>query len=305
VSFNDYGYDPKIGRRWGIDPEHRIYISPYAVFANNPLMFKDKNGEDIVDGSKLFEYFDVLNQVADELERISNKIDAYGKAVDDAMAAQDQYHQGQSIVDKIARGPGQVITSIIDYFTDDHLTDKIEGYKEGLQSSINEYEELASSYGVINEEVQKALLNKNGIALPDHDTGEINLYNLISISDEATANSSIHKNSDKYKGPQSVYEIKINGKVYKYGKADGKNLTKGDNGKPVPRRLQSQLEKLRRDHPRSFVRGKEVYKSKSITTKKIKQIETKKIVDYKEKYGQGKYIPYGNKGHKKLGKPKK
>lgn len=45
ISFNDFGYDPRTGRRWRIDPAFKEYpsISPYAAFANNPLIFTDPN----------------------------------------------------------------------------------------------------------------------------------------------------------------------------------------------------------------------------------------------------------------------
>jgi RHS repeat-associated protein len=47
-SFADYGYDPRLGRRWQIDPKTHKYpwISPYATFNNNPIFFVDINGED-------------------------------------------------------------------------------------------------------------------------------------------------------------------------------------------------------------------------------------------------------------------
>jgi len=37
-------YDPRIGRRWNIDPIFRAYESSYAVFANNPIMLNDPKG---------------------------------------------------------------------------------------------------------------------------------------------------------------------------------------------------------------------------------------------------------------------
>lgn len=45
ISFNDYGYDPRIGRRWNIDPVDQYDISGYAVFNNNPNFFTDPDGE--------------------------------------------------------------------------------------------------------------------------------------------------------------------------------------------------------------------------------------------------------------------
>jgi RHS repeat-associated protein len=45
--FGDYGYDPRMGRRWNIDPLFREYAnqSPYSTFNNNPILFKDSTGK--------------------------------------------------------------------------------------------------------------------------------------------------------------------------------------------------------------------------------------------------------------------
>jgi len=50
LSFGDYGYDTRLGRRWQIDPKTRKYpeISPYAAFANNPIYFTDPDGKEPV-----------------------------------------------------------------------------------------------------------------------------------------------------------------------------------------------------------------------------------------------------------------
>lgn len=47
VSFGDYGNDPRLGRRWNLDPQAwRIPgVSPYAINHNNPIVFTDPNGE--------------------------------------------------------------------------------------------------------------------------------------------------------------------------------------------------------------------------------------------------------------------
>ena len=49
LSFNDYGYDPRTGRRFCLDPHAKDYpeISPYAAFGDNPIFFTDPDGRDI------------------------------------------------------------------------------------------------------------------------------------------------------------------------------------------------------------------------------------------------------------------
>jgi RHS repeat-associated protein len=45
ISFNDYGYDPRTGRRWQHDPIKQVGISPYATFNNNPIFYSDPDGQ--------------------------------------------------------------------------------------------------------------------------------------------------------------------------------------------------------------------------------------------------------------------
>ena len=45
LAFGDYGYDPRLGRRWNIDPVEIVGISGYSTFRNNPNFWKDPDGE--------------------------------------------------------------------------------------------------------------------------------------------------------------------------------------------------------------------------------------------------------------------
>ncbi len=45
LSFGDYGYSPRLGRRWNIDPVEIVGMSGYATFRNNPNFWKDPDGE--------------------------------------------------------------------------------------------------------------------------------------------------------------------------------------------------------------------------------------------------------------------
>jgi len=40
-------YDTRLGRRWNLDPITKPWESPYACFANNPIVFSDPYGDDI------------------------------------------------------------------------------------------------------------------------------------------------------------------------------------------------------------------------------------------------------------------
>jgi RHS repeat-associated protein len=39
-------YDPRLGRRWNLDPIIKTWESPYSCFANNPILLVDQNGKD-------------------------------------------------------------------------------------------------------------------------------------------------------------------------------------------------------------------------------------------------------------------
>ncbi len=47
LNFGDYGYDPRTGRRWNVDPMSRKipFASPYAYCLNNPILMFDAGGE--------------------------------------------------------------------------------------------------------------------------------------------------------------------------------------------------------------------------------------------------------------------
>ncbi|MEA3496275.1 MAG: hypothetical protein U9R42_09595, partial [Bacteroidota bacterium] len=44
LSFGDYGYSPRIGRRWNIDPVGKPWMSSYHAFSNSPIWKIDPNG---------------------------------------------------------------------------------------------------------------------------------------------------------------------------------------------------------------------------------------------------------------------
>ena len=47
LSFNDYGLDTRLGRRWNVDPKAAQYPSqsPFSVFNGNPLYYEDPTGQ--------------------------------------------------------------------------------------------------------------------------------------------------------------------------------------------------------------------------------------------------------------------
>ena len=54
ISFNDYGYDPRLSCRWSSDLYEKKYPSnsPYSAFNNNPVIYKDIDGRDWIISTK-------------------------------------------------------------------------------------------------------------------------------------------------------------------------------------------------------------------------------------------------------------
>ncbi|KMK52218.1 hypothetical protein RO21_02040, partial [[Actinobacillus] muris] len=97
----------------------------------------------------------------------------------------------------------------------------------------------------------------------------------------------LHLNSNKSKGNFGIYEIKINGEVYKYGKADLNRVTKSSG---LPTRLHQQVRKLGNLYGKQNVEPRVIEKGLK-TTELAKQMETSKLDSFYRKYGK---VPLGN-----------
>lgn len=74
-------YDSRLGRRWNIDPIVKHHESPYAAFANNPILFVDPDGADTLnilnttgkidrikgDGDDVFQIMNVKGEIIDKI----------------------------------------------------------------------------------------------------------------------------------------------------------------------------------------------------------------------------------------------
>jgi RHS repeat-associated protein len=45
-------YDPRIGRRWNLDPSPNVSMSSYSAFENNPILLSDPLGDTVINGQK-------------------------------------------------------------------------------------------------------------------------------------------------------------------------------------------------------------------------------------------------------------
>ncbi|MCK9480719.1 MAG: hypothetical protein M0R38_03030, partial [Bacteroidia bacterium] len=112
LSFGDFGYDPRIGRRWRPDPLAHEYpdLSPYAFVANNPIYYVDLDGRKIIVADKAQQAV-VMGYLKDQFGADIFKFNKRGELKLDKKAfkaAQGGFVQEQS---DIAKGLTEVIKS--------------------------------------------------------------------------------------------------------------------------------------------------------------------------------------------------
>ncbi|PKR79463.1 hypothetical protein CW751_14975, partial [Brumimicrobium salinarum] len=78
-------YDPRIARRWNPDPIVKHHESPYAVFANNPIWFVDRDGADTSTVDDIsFNHTDPLEVDAKNIESLKKEINEVKDYIEDA-----------------------------------------------------------------------------------------------------------------------------------------------------------------------------------------------------------------------------
>ena len=105
------------------------------------------------------------------------------------------------------------------------------------------------------------------------------------VGDAARASNLNAKNAVSHFG---VYEIHVNGTIYKVGKADLARITKSSG---LPTRLHQQLRVLRKQFGRENVTGRVVEDLGEVTTETAKRAEHARILRYYE----DAYVPVGNR----------
>jgi hypothetical protein len=82
-SFGDYGYDPRLVRRWQIDPLANAYPwqSPYSAFNNNPIFFTDPTGK-----SGVAAITDQKNKDGKPIMKVVSNVYIYGAGATEANA---------------------------------------------------------------------------------------------------------------------------------------------------------------------------------------------------------------------------
>jgi RHS repeat-associated protein len=73
-------YDPRLGRRWNLDPIYQNECSNYSVFLNNPIFFPDPMGDEIVGDLKA--YITVKETAQNNFNRLSKRISSIEKKIE-------------------------------------------------------------------------------------------------------------------------------------------------------------------------------------------------------------------------------
>ncbi|WP_116524852.1 RHS repeat domain-containing protein, partial [Seonamhaeicola aphaedonensis] len=283
-------YDPRIGRWFTIDPVAKAWESPYAAFGNNPIYYKDVLGDDPVPGEQIYLYLDALSQSSDLLQMLASRIESHVNAIQEVNQAVDDYSKKRMIVDFLGKGIGDLINEAIFTYTDNEIQKMYDDVVGATETYIETYKNALESHKKFESAFSEFLDTADEIEF-ENDDGTFTVYKKISstlINNSGTdTKNKLHKNNNKYKGHQGVYEIKINGKVYKYGKADMTKMAKTK----LPVRLQSQIRKLQKRFPKRKITGKVIFEQTEITTKKVKEVEAKKVEKHVKKF---KKFPKGN-----------
>lgn len=122
-------YDSRLGRRWNIDPEYRLfaYESPYAAFHNNPVFYNDPLGNKPGNPEK-------------EAKKFGKKVDKAMKSDESLTRDEAITKVGQSLSDKnryITRKEANINGT-------DHATYDIVQYYKTLSVDINKASSTAS-----------------------------------------------------------------------------------------------------------------------------------------------------------------
>ena len=172
-SFGNYGYDPRIGKRWNIDPKFREIagLSPYTYSLNNPIVYKDPEGElpiiplllkagasgaaDMLAQAAMVYYFDPQVETVGEAFEKVNWLQVSRSAVEGLIPWRTP---GGRIGRAAATAAGDVLVNAIDAGTDYSKTQALQDFAVGFIGDLagGGLGELVSKYGT--KAVAKGLL---------------------------------------------------------------------------------------------------------------------------------------------------
>jgi hypothetical protein len=90
-------YDPRVGRRWNVDPVVKVHESPFACFSNNPIWFSDERGANSDTTNKqgsLFSEEDIPKEKIEQPGYLSSTIGVSPNFLAQSFAYSRQFQKG-------------------------------------------------------------------------------------------------------------------------------------------------------------------------------------------------------------------
>ena len=296
-------HDPRVGRFFAVDPLTTEYLhnSPYAFAENRVIDGVELEGQEYI----FFEVSRVFEETGQCIIYRTGEIDYDNWALNAATKVFGNFelypsYLVQSPIDGryyFFESEEAAYTAVLDDF-DPETRLTLDGLNSlytvtdaigGVLTGVNIKGGSSSPSGKVSQKTIKT----HKVKKPKESSSTANS----SSKAPEQANIKLHKNNNDYVGHQGVYQIEIDGKLYKYGKAD--MTTTAANGKP--KRLQDQISKLKKQNPNSDVTGDVIYENKNISTRDVKRVETTMVQRYANNNGE---LPSGNQGHPGVVVPK-
>jgi hypothetical protein len=211
-------YDPRIGRRWNIDPVLKVWESPYATFNNNPILISDVKGDDgepvIINANQVWNYAIELKSYAITIEESKDRMAKFHNNIKELEKEIDKVKHAQAMSESAAEAGGiaswlnpknwlgkafnATVAPIIDGLEADVelLKMKYNVEVEFTNDMIDKYEYFLARFDASLEEA-------DGLFTPCFKQFELWHYKV----EPSTENSEIN----------SQYSYKINDKTYSFG----------------------------------------------------------------------------------------
>ncbi len=312
-------YAPWLCRWTACDPmeSNNPALSPYCYCANNPVMMHDPDGKQHKEKDKkpkphgkqksgtnpankqlLDAAIDVMKTSRARMKELEGPIKDYQIALKKMvnLYRTDIVFDLAMFWNYMYWGPKMGSDLVQGTSNEDFMAATLATRMGELQKMYEEYNKALFDYSAASKTLAWVLGNSNQVDFGDglvlnkiEDTnGKGNVTN--AAMGAAAIGVAIHKNKNEAKGSYVLYEIAVEGKVFKYGIADATRLT----ATGVPVRLAQQISKLKRILPSSMtVSSRIVDAASGISKLEMKALETAEILKFAEKNG----IPIGNISH--------
>jgi hypothetical protein len=286
-------YNSDVGRRNNLDPVVKEYESPYLCFNGNPIANSDADGDDagkpkkkVASAEKVEMYQSVMTEAEKKMNGLAAQIKNYQVHIDEMKSLMNQQvmvdlSQSFNPFSFIPQGATDLLNggSSVDYMA------------ATIANRVGEMANLVSKYNdAYNEYKYAASAMKLEFKDATHfDIGGGVVLQRLSGTQMAGMAATMHKNSSAAEGSFALYEISIDGTMFKYGLADAGRLRKGGDFAGLPERLAQQLSKINKYAPELDVVGKV---RTILQTSKAEMIilETKTIIAHAKQLG----VPIGN-----------